>query len=68
MVVWHNIDSIVHRVVLNNGSLDTGFLEAGQSSKPMAINVLAAGDPYHCSIHPQMVGILVPPATTSSRR
>jgi len=65
MVVWHNIDSITHRVVLNDGSLDTGNLDAGASSQPMAINVPAAGDPYHCSIHPVMVGTLVP-ATSSS--
>ena len=25
MVVWHNVDSVTHRVVLNNGSLDTGI-------------------------------------------
>jgi plastocyanin len=62
MVVWHNIDSITHRVVLNDGSLDTGNLDPGTSSQPMAINVPAAGDPYHCSIHPVMVGTIVPVA------
>jgi plastocyanin len=67
MVVWHNVDSITHRVVLNDGSLDTGNLNAGASSQPMAINVPAAGDPYHCSIHPQMVGTLVASSNTSSR-
>ena len=66
MVVWHNIDSITHRVVLNDGSLDTGNLDPGASSQPMAINVPAAGDPYHCSIHPVMVGTLVPASATSS--
>src|SRR6266436_5729193 len=59
VVVWHNIDSITHRVVLNDGSLDTGNLDPGASSPPMAINVPAAGDPYHCSIHPVMVGTIV---------
>jgi len=67
MVVWHNIDSITHRVVLNDGSLDTGNLNAGASSQPMTINVPAAGDPYHCSIHPVMVGTLVPASTSTSR-
>ena len=38
MVVWHNIDSVTHRVVLNNGSLDTGDLAPGASSQPMSIN------------------------------
>src|SRR2546425_12094268 len=66
MVVWHNVDSITHRVVLNDGSLDTGNLNPGASSQPMTINVPAAGDPYHCSIHPVMVGTLVPGSTASS--
>ena len=55
MVVWRNIDSITHRVVLDNGSLDTGNLAPGASSQPMSIN----GGPYHCSIHPSMVGTVV---------
>lgn len=57
MVIWRNVDSITHRVVLNNGSLDTGDLAPGRSSEPMSINT--GGGPYHCSIHPSMVGTLV---------
>jgi len=57
MVVWRNVDSITHRVVLNNGSLDTGDLAPGRSSEPMSINT--GGGPYHCSIHPSMVGTIV---------
>jgi plastocyanin len=64
-VVWHNIDSITHRVVLNDGSLDTGDIAAGASSRAMTIN---AGGPYHCSIHPAMVGSLVRTASTSALR
>jgi plastocyanin len=63
MVVWHNIDSITHRVVLNNGSLDTGDLTAGASSQPMSVNT--GGGPYHCSIHPSMVGTINPAASTA---
>jgi plastocyanin len=66
MVVWHNIDSITHRVVLNDGSLDTGNLAPGASSQPMSINT--GGGPYHCSIHPSMVGTIVPSAFTSMSR
>ena len=62
MVVWHNIDSLTHRVVLNDGTLDTGNIDAGASSQPMAINM---GGPYHCSIHPSMVGTIVA-ATTAT--
>jgi plastocyanin len=54
MVVWHNVDNVTHRVVLNDRSVDTGNLEPGASSPPMEIS--AAGGPYHCSIHPEMVG------------
>jgi plastocyanin len=54
MVVWHNVDTITHRVVLNDQSVDTGNLAPGASSQPMAIG--AAGGQYHCSIHPVMVG------------
>ena len=63
MVVWHNIDSITHRVVLNNGSLDTGDLRPGASSQTMSITGGLGG--YHCSIHPSMVGTLQPPTTDS---
>ena len=58
MVVWHNTDSITHRVVLNDGALDTGNLTAGASSQPMSI--ASGGGPYHCSIHPSMVGTINP--------
>jgi plastocyanin len=53
MIVWHNVDNVTHRVVLNDGSLDTGNLAPGASSQPMAI---AAVGGYHCAIHPVMVG------------
>ena len=67
-VVWHNIDSITHRVVLNDGSIDTGNLSPGASSRPMAINVPNNGDPYHCSIHPSMIGTLVPASSSGYSR
>jgi plastocyanin len=54
MVVWHNVDSITHHVVLNDQSVDTGNLLPGASSQPMSI--VSAGGQYHCSIHPVMVG------------
>ena len=62
MVVWHNVDSITHRVVLNDGSLDTGDIAGGASSQAMAINT--SGGPYHCSIHPVMVGTIAVAAST----
>ena len=53
MVVWHNVDSVTHHVVLDDRSVDTGDLAPGASSQPMMIG---AGGPYHCTIHPVMVG------------
>jgi plastocyanin len=53
MVVWHNVDTITHRVVLDDRSVDTGDLAPGASSEPLAI---AAAGQYHCSIHPVMIG------------
>jgi len=55
LVIWHNVDNITHRVVLNDRSVDTGDLAPGTSSQPMAI-AGAGGGQYHCSIHPVMVG------------
>lgn len=52
MVVWHNVDTITHHVVFNDGSVDTGNLAPGASSQPMTIG----NGPYHCTIHPVMVG------------
>src|SRR5580765_5039209 len=63
MVVWHNVDTITHRVVLDDRSVDTGDLAPGTSSQPQPIG--AAGGPYHCSIHPSMVGSVKQGSSTS---
>src|SRR5580704_14634315 len=55
MVVWHNVDNVTHRVVLNDRSVDTGNLEPGASS---AAQPIGTAGPYHCSIHPEMVGTI----------
>jgi plastocyanin len=57
-IVWHNLDSVTHRVVFNDGEIDTGNLAPGAFS--VAAGAAAAG-PYHCSIHPEMVGTTVKP-------
>jgi plastocyanin len=54
-VVWRNVDSVTHHVVLNDRSVDTGDLAPGTSSQPMTIAGTSNGQ-YHCSIHPEMVG------------
>jgi plastocyanin len=53
MVVWHNVDTITHRVTLNDRSVDTGDLGPGSFSTPMAIGTPGG---YHCAIHPEMIG------------
>jgi len=71
-IVWHNIDSLTHHVVLNDRSVDTGDLAPGTFSQPMTISAQAA--PYHCTIHPEMVGSInqdsvattPPPSSTPS--
>jgi plastocyanin len=55
-VVWHNLDTTTHRVVLDDGELDTGNIAPGAFSAPMSLIEAA---PYHCSIHPAMVGTIV---------
>ena len=64
MVVWRNVHNTTHRVVLNDGSLDTGDLAPGMSSQPMALG--AASAPYHCSIHPEMIGSINQDTSVSS--
>jgi len=56
LVVWHNTDTATHRVVFNDGEVDTGNIAPGASSAPTA---LVAVGPYHCSIHPPMIGTTV---------
>jgi plastocyanin len=55
MVVWHNVDTITHRVVLDDRSIDTGNLGPDAFSSPMLLEATGA---YHCTIHPVMVGAI----------
>lgn len=61
-IVFRNVDSVAHHIVLDNGSLDTGLLATGQSS--VAASVAASGAQYHCTIHPSMVGSINEPTAT----
>jgi len=56
VVVWHNVDSVTHRVVLNDGQLDTGNIPPGAFSAPM---MLEGSGAYHCSIHPTMTAQII---------
>jgi plastocyanin len=54
VVVFKNNDTIVHRVVLNDGSIDTGDIAPGAFSAEFTMP--SGGTNYHCEIHPAMVG------------
>jgi len=67
MVVFRNNDSVPHRVVLNDGSIDTGNIAPGATSS--AVSMPLSGTNYHCQIHPGMIGAVSgqsgpPPACT----
>ena len=66
-VAFKNNDSVTHRVILNDGSVDTGDIAPGATSRTVVMP--AAGANYHCSIHPGMIGAVSggsgpPPACT----
>ncbi|HEY1912578.1 MAG TPA: plastocyanin/azurin family copper-binding protein [Vicinamibacterales bacterium] len=54
MVTWTNNDSITHTSVANAGAWSSGSIAPGGT---FSMTFPAAGSfPYHCSIHPGMVG------------
>jgi plastocyanin len=53
-VVFKNNDTVTHRVILNDGTIDTGDIAPGATSR--AVTMPATGTNYHCSIHPGMIG------------
>ena len=55
-IAWRNTDGVVHRIVANDGSFDTGDIAPGATSAPRTLT--ADGANYHCSIHPGMVGAI----------
>ncbi len=53
-VVFKNNDTVTHRVQLNDGSLDTGDIAPGATSK--SVLMPSSGTNYHCTLHPDMIG------------
>jgi plastocyanin len=51
-VAFVNNDSVVHRIVMNDGSFDSGNLAPNATSPSGGTG---SGD-FHCTIHPSMVG------------
>lgn len=56
-IVWMNNDLVPHNIVFADGR-PIGNLAPGQSSLPIALTTETAS--YHCTIHPTMVGQVVP--------
>ena len=53
-ISWRNADGVVHHLVANDGSFDTGDIAPGATSAALTLN--GDGANYHCTIHPTMVG------------
>lgn len=60
-VIFKNTDTVMHRVVLDDRSIDTGDIAPGASSQPVALGAVSKA--YHCTVHPNMVGSLNSAAT-----
>jgi plastocyanin len=60
-VVFRNDDRVTHRVIIDDRSVDSGDIAPGASSQPLPLG--AVSKPYHCSLHPSMVGSLNTAAT-----
>jgi plastocyanin len=56
MVTWRNTDSVAHRIVFNDNTLDTGDIAPGATATARIMP--SDGANYHCSIHPGMVGAI----------
>lgn len=55
LVMFKNNDSVVHHIVLDDGTVQTPDIPPGATSAAVAMGT--NGSPtYHCTIHPGMVG------------
>jgi plastocyanin len=59
-VAWNNIDSTPHTATADDGSFDTGIINAGSSGSALIIRPSSGTTviPYHCSVHSEMRGTL----------
>ena len=67
LLVFKNNDTVTHRIIMDDGSVDFGSLSPGASSQAKAVSgrlvtgasnqpqAVASGN-FHCTIHPSMVG------------
>src|SRR3954470_9675643 len=62
LVVWRNSDSTVHRIVMNDGSFDSG--DPGPGALSAAMRLSPAGGQYHATVHPTTMFGSINVATT----
>ncbi len=62
-VMFMNSDKVTHHIVLNDGSVDTGDIAPGATSR--VVTMPSAGTNYHCSIHLGMIGGVDAAASTA---
>jgi len=56
-VKWNNNDNMTHTVTADDNSFDSGNIGAGSNfSRTFSV---AGTYPYHCTIHPSMIGKVV---------
>lgn len=64
-ITWISTGDTAHTVTFNDGSVDSGPIEPGQSFAFPLQSELGFRLTYHCSIHPEMTGVInVLPAKT----
>lgn len=54
-VVFRNSDAVMHRLVLDDGSMDFGDIAPGSSSRAFQLRSTSAVN-FHCTLHASMVG------------
>jgi plastocyanin len=54
-VMFRNSDSVMHHLVMDDGSADLGDIAPGATSRGMTLRSAAATN-FHCTLHSSMVG------------
>jgi len=54
-VIFRNSDSVMHRLVMDDGSADLGEIAPGAVSRSMTLRSASATN-FHCTLHSSMVG------------
>ena len=54
-VMFRNNDSVVHRLVMDDGSGDLGDIAPGATSRAFTVRNASAAN-FHCTLHASMVG------------